>query len=129
MTDKPKLKVLLAEDEPDIRELMTSCLQEIGDFEVRSYENGEGFVEKALDFSPDIISLDLMMPVVGGIEALKNIRQVDELRKIPVVLVTAKATEKDLASYESLNVAKIITKPFNVMDLSDIFLEIIGHEK
>ncbi len=125
MNKNCKRRVLFAEDDEDIRELVRTCLESLGDFEVLSCENGEGIVEKATAFLPDIISLDVMMPVVGGLKALENLLKVDQFKNVPIVLMTAKAMDEEVKTLAELNVAQIITKPFHAMELSSIFHKII----
>lgn len=124
-----KKRVLFAEDDEDIRELVRTCLESLGDFEVLSCKNGEGIVEKAQAFSPDIISLDVMMPVVGGLEALENLLTVDQFKNVPIVLMTAKAMDQEIKEFGDLKIAKIITKPFHAMELASLFEEIINDHK
>lgn len=121
--------MLLAEDEDDIRMLISYCLESIGGFEILECENGEDIVEKAIAFSPDIISLDVMMPKVGGLEALENLRNDSRLDNTPIVLVTAKAMDTELQDYVALKVEQVITKPFQAMELPDMFKNIIEQFK
>lgn len=112
-------KIVYADDEPDIREVVQLTLSAIGGFEVHSCENGAEAVELAKTNRPDLILLDVMMPVCTGPEALVEIRKLDELKDTPVVFITAKANTNEIEELTSFPTTGIVSKPFDPMTLAD----------
>ena len=92
-------KILVVDDEESIRFLYKEELEEEG-YVVECATNGEEALEKLLIFKPDLISLDIKMPVMDGIEALKRIRERD--RRLPIILCSAYGEYKqDLTTWAS----------------------------
>jgi two-component system, cell cycle response regulator DivK len=81
-------RVLLAEDETDLRKMM-KILLELHGYDVIEAADGYEAVEKAVEESPDLILMDIAMPVMDGIDSARTIRRHKELRRIPIVAVTA----------------------------------------
>lgn len=81
-------RVLLAEDETDLRKMM-KILLELHGYDVIEAADGYEAVEKAVEEEPDLILMDIAMPVMDGIDSAKTIRRHEELRRIPIVAVTA----------------------------------------
>lgn len=81
-------KVLVAEDETDLRKMM-KILLEIHGFDVIEAADGFEAVEKAVDEAPDLILMDMAMPVMGGLDSTRTIRRHQQLDEIPIVAVTA----------------------------------------
>jgi CheY-like chemotaxis protein len=81
-------KVLVAEDEPDLRKMMKILLEMQG-FDVIEAADGYEAVEKAVDEAPDLILMDMGMPVMGGLDSTRTIRLHKELDDVPIVAVTA----------------------------------------
>ena len=95
----PMKKILVVDDEESIRFLYKEELEEEG-YVVECATNGEEALEKLLLFKPDLISLDIKMPVMDGIEALKRIRERD--RRLPIILCSAYGEYKqDLTTWAS----------------------------
>jgi CheY-like chemotaxis protein len=92
-------KILIVDDEDSIRLLYQEELEEEG-FVVDSAKNGKEALEKLPLFKPDLVTLDIKMPVMDGIEALKRIREMD--RKIPIIICSAYGDYKqDLSTWAS----------------------------
>ena len=90
---KPEDKtVLVVDDEEDVREYFAMALEDAG-FDVQRAENGNQALEKIKEKTPDFISLDLVMPEKSGIKLLYELRQNNEWKKIPFVVVTAHARD------------------------------------
>ncbi|WP_166266734.1 response regulator [Marinobacter caseinilyticus] len=112
-------RILYVEDEPDIRAVAELALSAVGGFEVRLCESGTEAIGAALDFRPDFILLDVMMPGMDGPETLKSLRSVPELAVIPVAFMTAKVQPSEIEGYKALGASDVIAKPFDPMTLAD----------
>lgn len=97
MSDEKK-KILLVDDDPDFVGAIRSML-EVNDFEVAVAYDGREGLQKAGQFNPDLIILDMMMPVMGGREACKKLKTDPATRKIPVILLTAIADHVTSTTY------------------------------
>ena len=104
-------KILVAEDERDIRELISFTLQFAG-FEIEMAVNGVQAVEKATQDKPDLILLDVRMPKMTGYEACRVLRAMPEMRKIPIVFLSAKGQESEINEGLDVGAAEYILKPF-----------------
>jgi DNA-binding response OmpR family regulator len=87
-------RIMLVEDDPVLSEMYEIRLK-ADDFEVMRVENGKRALEELPHFKPDLILLDIMMPVMNGIEVLKYLKSEKETEKIPVFLLTALSQSKD----------------------------------
>lgn len=117
-------KILYAEDEPDIQTIAKLALSELGGFTLKVCNNGAEAVEHAEAFNPDLILLDVMMPSLDGPSALKLIREIDSLKKTPVIFMTAKAQSHEVQQYLDLGAISVIPKPFDPMTLASDITEI-----
>jgi two-component system alkaline phosphatase synthesis response regulator PhoP len=118
---KPKKKtsharVLIVDDEADIITTVQYRLEFCG-FEVITAANGKEGLEKAANEKPDIILLDISMPVMNGHEVLERLKSYPELKDIPVIMLTAYSDAKDIAKAANLGIAGYITKPFDFSEL------------
>jgi CheY-like chemotaxis protein len=111
-------KVLLAEDEEDIRKVAQISLQFRGGWEVVLASNGEECLAKAASDQPDVILLDCMMPKLDGYETCRRLKQDPSLRHIPVIFLTANAQEVEVKRGLSLGAVGYLIKPFNPMSLA-----------
>jgi CheY-like chemotaxis protein len=119
MTLTNRQRILCVEDDADMIELIRVILERRG-FEVIGVLGGRAALEAIRREQPDLVLLDLMMPGVGGWEVFRQMKADENLRDIPVVVVTAKVTPMDKAL--GLHVAKVddyITKPFGLQGLAD----------
>ena len=104
-------KVLVAEDEPDIRGLIVFSLQYAG-YEVIEALNGEDAVKLAEAEQPDLILLDVRMPKMNGYEACSVLKAQDATREIPVVFLSARGQETEIKQGLELGAEEYILKPF-----------------
>jgi len=109
--DFAKKKILVIDDNPDIRELIIDTLSP--DYEFIEAENGLDGFEKALDFQPDIIISDVMMPIMNGIDCCEKIKTDERTSHIPVILLTADDAEEQMIRGYETGADEYITKPFN----------------
>jgi len=103
--------ILIAEDEPDIRELITFTLQYAG-YKVTSATNGEEAYESAERLLPDLILLDVRMPRMTGYEVCEKIKSSAETQLIPVVFLSAKGQEAEVKTGLMAGAVEYIVKPF-----------------
>ncbi len=113
------MRVLIIDDEEDVRRIAVLSLVNVGKMEVIEAANGMDGVEKARDAQPDAILLDVMMPSMDGPATLAALREEESTRHIPVVFVTARAMSSELSRLRSLGAQGVLTKPFNAMTLPD----------
>jgi CheY-like chemotaxis protein len=118
-------KVLLVDDEPNIRKIATLGLGHVGGWEVVSASNGKECIELATSEQPDVILLDANMPEMDGVTTLEALRASPTTASIPVVFLTARLLDSERARVTSLGVAGIIAKPFDAMRLADEIRRII----
>lgn len=107
---------LIVEDNIDVAEYIQLCLKD--KYIVRFAQNGKDGLEKAQKLMPDIIITDLMMPVMDGLQLCAEIRQSEILNHIPVVMVTAKSTDRDRLQGLTTGADAYISKPFNADELT-----------
>ena len=105
-------KILIVEDERDIAELLRYNLQEAG-FETDYVRNGADALHHAVEKTPDLILLDLMLPEVDGTIVCRLLKNDPRTKNIPIVMVTAKDEEKDRVAGLELGADDYITKPFS----------------
>ena len=110
-------KLLIVDDEVAILEALTDILSVEG-YEVTTAANGAEGLEHAREDRPDLILLDLMMPVMDGQEMLRRLKEAPELRDIPVVVMSAGRVSKS-----DLRGSRFLAKPFELDDLLDTVSE------
>lgn len=111
-------KILIAEDERDIRDLITFTLRFAG-HEVVATSNGEEAYFKAQEVMPDLIMMDVRMPRMTGYEACRRMKEHDELKPIPVVFLSAKGQESEVQAGLEAGAVEYILKPFAPVQLTD----------
>jgi DNA-binding response OmpR family regulator len=111
-------KILIAEDEPDIRDLVAFTLRFAG-HEVVTGINGEEAVQIAKQEYPDLILLDVRMPRMTGYEACKLIKADPKLKDVPVVFLSAKGQESEIRDGMDAGAEEYLLKPFAPDQLTD----------
>ncbi|MBP1962457.1 response regulator [Paenibacillus aceris] len=112
-------KILLADDEFALRFLLTETLSDEG-YEITEVEDGQQAIEQLQKESFDLVILDYMMPERTGVEVCEWLRQSDNgNRELPVILLTAKALDKDKEKAKAAGVTTYIVKPFSPLQLLD----------
>lgn len=104
-------KILIAEDEPDIRELVAFTLRFAG-YEVVTAANGEEAVQMAVKEMPDLALMDVRMPRMTGYDACRAMKSNPELKDIPVVFLSAKGQETEIATGIEAGAEEYLLKPF-----------------
>ncbi|HKE41419.1 MAG TPA: response regulator [Casimicrobiaceae bacterium] len=109
-------KILIADDEPSIVAAVEFLLQR-GGYEVHIARNGEEALELVESNHPDLVLLDVMMPLKSGYEVCTRIRERDDWRNIKVIMLSAKGRDAEVTRGLSLGADIYITKPFSTRDL------------
>lgn len=117
-------KILFIDDDEDIHLIVNICLREIPNVEVRSAFSGEEGIKVAMEFHPDLILLDVMMPKMDGTATLQALKLLPSFVDTPVVFLTAKSQKNEVEEYLKCGVADVIIKPFDPMTLSKRVLQI-----
>jgi len=109
-------KILVVEDHPPTAKLVQVALQEQG-YRVLTASNGaEGLLAVNAE-APDLVILDVMMPVMDGFDMLRVMRAAPQTRELPVVILTAKSADEDVLRGWATGVSSYLTKPFAIDDL------------
>ena len=115
----PETRVLVVDDSDVIRDLIVVNL-ELEGLAVRSASDGEAALEIVADWRPDVITLDVVMPGLGGFETLERLRADPATADIPVVIVTGRAQAADRARGDELGADAYLTKPFEPAELVSV---------
>ena len=114
----PRHRVLIVEDEHDIAGLIKHTLERNGDAEAEIVGSGEAALKAVADRSPDLIILDLNLPVVSGIEVCRILRARSDARHVPIIMLTARTSENDRVAGLELGADDYVTKPFSLRELT-----------
>jgi two-component system alkaline phosphatase synthesis response regulator PhoP/two-component system response regulator VicR len=116
---------LVCDDERHIVRLIQVNLERQGYQVVTAYDGKEG-LEKIRAENPNLVVLDVMMPYMDGFEVLKTIRREADTENLPVIMLTAKAQDKDVFEGYHYGADMYLTKPFNPMELVTFVKRILG---
>lgn len=108
--------IYIVEDDADVREMETYALKSSG-FEVMSFDCGKALDERVKSVVPDLFILDIMLPGEDGLSILKRLRNQENTRNVPVIMLTAKGTELDKVKGLDLGADDYIAKPFGILEL------------
>jgi CheY-like chemotaxis protein len=123
------VKVVLVDDDEDIRVICRLSLQTVGGWQVAVASSGPEGIELAARERPDVVLLDVMMPGQDGLTTYAAMRDDPRIAHIPVVLMTAKAQARELARFLALGVAGVIAKPFDPLTLAEEISTILRMDK
>ncbi len=118
-------KILIAEDEPDIRELVAFTLRFAG-YEVATATNGEEAVQMTARENPDLILMDVRMPRMTGYDACRAIKADPRFKDIPVVFLSAKGQESEIKAGLEAGAEEYLLKPFAPDQLTERVREILA---
>lgn len=121
---QPKYRILVAEDKPEIRQIMIKLLQPVG-FDVREANNGEEAIALSKSWCPDLVWMDMRMPVMDGYEATKRIKTASTSPPI-VIALTGSAFEEDRIVALSTGCDDFVRKPFRVEVIFEKMAEYLG---
>ena len=113
MIKEDKSKILVVEDEQDIRDLLVFNLQKNG-FNVQAVDNGEKALSLIRTDNFDLILLDLMIPGISGFDLTRILKNDDETSEVPIIMLTAKGEESDIVKGLEIGAQDYITKPFSL---------------
>mgnify|MGYP002624436610 CR=1 FL=1 len=112
----PTPRILIVDDEPDVVEMFTRALE--GEhFEVLQAFDGISAVDMAVNDHPDLILLDIMMPMMSGYEVLGQLRSDPQTQQIPVICVTSAHSPEARAQSKAAGAQAILVKPFRPAEL------------
>src|SRR5215470_18643613 len=109
-------RVLIVDDDPDIQRLVTYNLSQAG-FQVTTASSGRTALETVQEHPPDLIILDIMMPDIDGMEVCRTLRQRENSRRIPIIMLTARGEEIDRVIGFELGADDYVSKPFSPREL------------
>jgi CheY-like chemotaxis protein len=112
-----KTPILHVEDDVSLQNLVRAALEHLGGYEVRTAANGEQALELARRDPPRLFLLDLDLPGMSGIEVLRALREVESLRSVPVIFLTAVVDPKVLEELRALDAQEVLQKPFRPRQL------------
>ena len=111
-------KVLLVDDDPNIRLVSQISLEEIGGWKVVAAASGKEGLDLAERERPCLILLDIMMPIMDGPTTFRELQKRDSIKHIPVIFLTAKVQSHEVESYKQLGAIGVLAKPFDPMKLA-----------
>jgi DNA-binding response OmpR family regulator len=121
-----KKKILIIDDEDHARKAFRIHLERFDNVEVLEAASGRRGIELAKTEKPDIIILDNMMPGIPGEQAVRHIRISDEIKSIPVIMLTAMQLTEDEINFIKMDVNEFLTKPVNPWELQKSIEKYIG---
>ncbi|MBW2592030.1 MAG: response regulator [Deltaproteobacteria bacterium] len=135
MVKASEKKILVVDDEPDVRNFLAACIQDAG-FMVDSAVDGQEALEKIEKEIPDLMTLDMVMPRKSGIELIRTLRKNDKWSKLPVIVITAHArnefASEDIKSFDAftsgLKPRRTIEKPVTPKVLVNTICQILDVE-
>jgi CheY-like chemotaxis protein len=119
-------RVVVVDDEADIREIATLSLETIAGWQVVPVSSGAEAPEVVAREQPDAVLLDVMMPGQDGPATLAALRAQESTRTVPVVFLTAKAQVREKAELEALGAVGVLAKPFDPMTLGAELADLLG---
>ncbi len=119
-------RILIVDDEEDIREVAQLTLEAVGGWEVLTAASGDEGLAKAEAEQPDAILLDIMMPDLDGLTTFQQLQANPVTQDIPVILLTAKVQVADRLRFAELGLTAMIFKPFDPMALADQVADVLG---
>ncbi len=118
-------RLLLIDDDDDIRDVAAMALEEVGGFEVQAASGGMAGLELARDHAFDVIILDLMMPQLDGVATFERLKSDPATAAIPVIFMTATARSGEHDKLRALGAAGVIGKPFDPFQLPKIITSML----
>ena len=114
----PRHRVLIVEDEQDIAGLIKHTLERGGDAEAEVVGSGDAALKAVADRPPDLVILDLNLPVISGLEVCRILRSRADGKHLPIIMLTARTAEDDRVGGLELGADDYVTKPFSLRELT-----------
>ena len=111
-------RVLVVEDEPDVANLIRHTLEQTPDLRVELVASGDAALKAAAERTPDLVILDLNLPVLSGIEVCRILRMRPATERVPIIMLTARATENDRVIGLDVGADDYMSKPFSPRELA-----------
>jgi len=124
MINKELKKIIYVDDDPDLRRIVKFSLETLGNYQVQVYCDGKEFLSEVVSIKPDLIMIDVIMPIIDGPAAVQKLRKIPEVKDIPVIFLTSKYNPRDIEQFNALGVPYLIKKPFDPSVLHQQVLEI-----
>lgn len=115
-SEKRKRKILLVDDDPRIRTLVRTTFSQ-SEYEFLEAEDGLSALDVALEERPDLFIFDWRIPGIDGLELTKAVRKVDFLSGTPIIMLTGRREEEDVAQARKAGALHYLTKPFSPLEL------------
>ena len=121
-------KILIVDDEPHIRMLLEQTLEDLEDegIDLLFAENGQTALQLIEEEKPNLVFLDVMMPIMNGMEVCKKVKQKLKLKDIYIILLTAKGQEADRQKGLEMGADAYMTKPFDPDEMLEIATKILS---
>ena len=123
-----KTKILVVDDEPNIVQTLQDRL-EMNEYQVITAGNGREGLEKIEQERPDVILLDVIMPIMDGHEMLEMLRKQPGGRDVSVIMLTARSQTQDIARANACGIDDYIVKPFDLSELLEKIESVVEHRK
>ncbi len=123
-----KTRILVVDDEPNIVQTLQDRL-EMNEYDVIVAHNGKEGLETALQEKPDVILLDVIMPIMDGHEMLEALRKHPEGKNIAVIMLTARSQTQDISRANSCGIKDYIVKPFDLSELLEKIETVVENRK
>jgi DNA-binding response OmpR family regulator len=114
----PRPRILIVEDERDIAGLIKHALERGGEADAEIVSSGDAALKAVTEQAPDLVILDLNLPVLSGIEICRILRSRSDLKHVPIIMLTARTSEDDRVTGLELGADDYITKPFSLRELT-----------
>jgi len=111
-----RARILIVDDDATLVRIIERRFEHCG-WEVISASDGDEGLDKAITRTPDLIILDILMPVMTGHEMLERLRRNPKTKDMPVIMCTARSDVQDIATASSYNISDYVTKPFDCTEL------------
>lgn len=119
-------RILVVDDEESLCDLACTCLEDLGGWEVIAAASGQEALLQAETNSLDVILLDVSMPEMDGFQCYEKLKAQPITQTIPVILLTAKVLPDDRIRFAQMEIAGVITKPFNPVLICEQIAELLG---
>lgn len=119
MPTSPLNRICYVEDDEDIQRIVRMSLERVGKMTVQVVGDPTQAIEAMKAFKPDLVMLDWMMPGMDGPTLFRKMRETSEVKHLPVVFITAKASSSEMDELRAMGAAGAISKPFSPKDLPD----------